>query len=203
MAITASSELVIGQWVGSPRLRGVIDAAVNIIKAEAEPALAQLKLMREIDTAKGVWLDYLGTRLGLKRPATTDPAQDERFGFDMAGKGFDQAPFRGDSANDAVYPLPDAVYRKLLRARAILLLGDGTIQTFIKAVRAIDPGAAVQDQRNMVVRVVTSMRSFLELADTSNALPRSAGVRIEYADRGRFGFDLAGVGFDQGPFAGE
>ena len=55
----------------------------------------------------------------------------------------------------------------------------------------------------MTVRVVTSMRSFLELADTSNALPRSAGVRIEYADRGRFGFDQAGVGFDQGPFTPE
>ena len=101
------------------------------------PRLTDSNSCVQIDTAEGVWLDYLGTRLGLKRPATTDPALDDRFGFDMAGLGFDQAPFRGDAANDAVYPLPDAVYRKLLRARAILLLGDGTIQTFSQS-RASD-----------------------------------------------------------------
>ena len=30
----------------------------------------------------------------------------------------------------------------------------------------------------------------LELADTIGALPRTAGVLLIYADRGRFGFDL-------------
>ena len=149
-----------------------------------------------------MWLDYLGTRLGIERPATTDPAQDDRFGFDMAGSPFDQAPFRGDVANDAVYPLPDALYRRLVKARAIMVLGDGTIYTFSRAVREIDESAAVQDQRNMTVRVVTSRRRLLELADTIGALPRTAGVLIIYADRGRFGFDQAGVPFDQGAFTG-
>ena len=54
--------------------------------------------------------------------------------------------------------LPDALYRRLVKARAIMVLGDGTIYTFSRAVREIDESAAVQDQRNMTVRVVTSRR---------------------------------------------
>ena len=48
----------------------------------------------------------------------------------MAGSPFRPGPFRGDVANDAVYPLPDALYRRLVKARAIMVLGDGTIYTF-------------------------------------------------------------------------
>ena len=55
--------------------------------------------------------------------------------------------------------LPDALYRKLLKARAVLVLGDGTIQTFSRGVRMIDGSATVRDNRNMNVRVVTSARS--------------------------------------------
>ena len=199
--LDASSDLVIGQWAGSPKLRAVIDAVVETLRESAVPALERIKRMLDIDTAEGVWLDYIGVRLGMVRPSTTDPAIDRRFGFDDAGLGFDNVPFRGVSENDAVYPLPDVLYRKLLKARAVLLLGDGTVQTFARGVRMIDPSASVQDQRNMTVRVVTSMRSLIVLADQFGALPRTGGVDIVYVDRGRFGYDLAGVPFDQGPFS--
>ena len=38
-----------------------------------------------------------------------------------------------------VYPLPDAVYRRFVQARAVMVLGDGTIYTFIKAIKHIIP----------------------------------------------------------------
>ena len=202
MTTPTLSAILIGQWQASPRLRGIVVDVLQPIIDDAIAARDAIQLMQHIDHAVGVWLDYLGTRLGIERPATTDPAQDDRFGFDMAGSPFDQAPFRGDVANDALYPLPDALYRRLVKARAIMVLGDGTIYTFSRAVREIDESAAVQDQRNMTVRVVTSRRRLLELADSIGALPRTAGVLIIYADRGRFGFDLAGVPFDQGAFTG-
>ena len=81
------------------------------------------------------------------------------------------------------------------------MLGDGTIQTFSRGVRMIDGSATVRDNRNMNVRVVTSMRSLIELADACGALPRTGGVEITYVDRGRFGYDDAGVPFDQGAFS--
>ena len=202
MRLDTSSDLVIDQWAGSPVLRALIDALTETLRDQALPAFEQQRLMRHIDDAEGVWLDYIGLRLGIMRPVTKDPAADERFGFEGPdqSRGFDLAPFKGAEENDAVYPLNDGLYRKFIRARAILVLGDGTFQTFGKAVRAIEPAAAVQDKRNMTVRVVTAIRSFLELADASGALPRTAGVMIEYADRGRFGFDDAGESFDQGAF---
>ena len=195
-----SSELLIGQWTAAPRLRGLVDLFLDDIRNRVVPVLERLRLFEEIDTAVGVWLDRLGVRLGLRRPASTDPQQDERIGFTgpTQAQGFDQAPFAGDQANQAVYPLPDAIYRRMCRARAILLLGDGTIQTFKRAVQAIDPGAAVEDQRNMTIRVVTVLREYLELADTVGALPRSAGVALDFQDRGLFGFDDAGQPFDKG-----
>ena len=193
--------ILLSQWRASPRMRALID----LIASDRDTALTALDFIRRmgnVNTAEGIWLDYIAARVGIQRPATTDPAVDERFGFDQAGTGFDQAPYRGVAANDAVYPLPDALFRRLVRARIVLLLGDGTIATFTRAAREIDPTASVQDNRDMTVRVVTSNQPLMELADTSGALPRTAGVRIRYADRGRFGYDLAGVGFDQGPYTG-
>ena len=195
-------DLLIGQWQGSEKLGALIQVYRDIVVEDIIPAFETLRDMRKIESAVGVHLEYLGRRLGVGRPSTTDPSQDSRFGFDAAGTSFDQAPFRGARANDAVYPLPDAVYRQFLRARAITLLSDGSIEALKASVHAIDPGAAVQDRRNMTVRVVTDRRAFLELADDHDCLARNAGVELDFADRGRFGFDDAGVGFDRGPFTG-
>ena len=200
--LEATSDLVVGQWAESPRLRAAIDAPLDTIAEEVFPAFDQLALMRHIDTATGVWLDYLGHKVGLNRPATTDPAQDERFGFDEAGEPFNQAPFEGNAPSEAVFPLPDEAFRVLVRARATLVLGDGTVATYAKALRYIDPAAAVLDRRDMTIRVVTAQPRLLQIAENAGALPRTAGVRVEYEDLNRFGFDGAGVGFDQGPFRG-
>ena len=201
--IQTTIDLLIGQWQGSPKLRSLVTIYRDLMVKDVLPAIETLQLQRQIEKAEGVHLDAIGRRLGLLRPSTQDRAQDARWGFDEAGEAFDQVPFAGDAANDAVFPLPDAAYRRLLRARAITLLSDGTIAALAESVRAIDPGADVQDNRNMTVRVVTSQRALLELADSSRALARNAGVQLIYGERGRFGFDEAGVGFDQGPYATE
>ena len=109
------------------------------------------------------------------------PSLDTRWGFDLAGAGFDQYPFRGDAANDAVYPLPDAIYRRFVKARGLTVLSDGTFATYVKAVRFIDPNATVVDNRDMTVTVTTALQSLMELADASGVLPRTAGVMVIYA----------------------
>ena len=192
--------LLIGQYQNAPKLRAIVTDIIQADRDRAIAAITEFQRMLNIATSEGVWLDILAARLGLSRPATTDPTTDRRFGYDDAGVGFDTEPFRGDAANDAVYPLPDEIFRRFAQARAILVFGDGTIATFTRAVKTIDPGAGVRDNRDMTVRVVTAQRAVLELADTSGALPRTAGVAVVYADRGRFGYDDAGEPFDQGAF---
>ena len=199
--LATTIELLIAQWQGSPKIQALIEVLGDIATDDLLPALQTLRLMRQIESAAGVHLDYLGRRLGVQRPSTVDRAQDPRFGFESAGQGFDQVPFAGDRVNDAVFPLPDAVYRLFLRARAITLLSDGTTTALTLSILAIDPSASVTDRRNMTVRVVTSRQSLLEAADEAGCLARNAGIGIIYADRGRFGFEESGVPFDQGPFA--
>ena len=204
MALEATTDLLVGQWSDSPRLQASINALLDTVNEDVLPGFDDLNDMRNIDRAEGVWLDYLGIRVGLRRSATTDPSADSRFGFDTVAQatGFDQAPFRGDSVNDAVYPLPDAIYRRFIKARATLVLGDGSFQTFLKALSFIDHSATAEDRRDMTVRIVADNQDILELADESGALPRTAGVRLSFVERGKFGFDDSGVSFDRGPFSG-
>ena len=200
--LQASPELVIGEWSASPQLRSNIAAITLMALEQYLPAFDALDVMRHIDTATGVWLEFLGIRVGLRRPVTTDPERDIRFGFDSAGVGFDQAPFRGAASPDPLFPLGDAIYRRFVKARALLDISDGTFQWFKKAGLVIDPGAIITDTRRMALRISTSRREQFELADEIGALPRNTGVDLLYVEQGRFGFDQAGVAFDQGPFAG-
>ena len=80
-----------------------------------------------------------------------------------------------------MYPLPDAVYRRFVKARAVTVLSDGTFATYVKAVRLIDPNSTVVDNRDMTVTVTTALQDLLELADGIGALPRTAGVMVIYA----------------------
>ena len=94
-------------------------------------------------------------------PGVSDPTMDPRFGFDAAGEPFDTAPFRGAAINDAIYPLPDPVYRRMVKARAVAVLSDGTIYSFAKAVKEVDANANVYDFRNMSVMIGTEQRRFM------------------------------------------
>ena len=176
------ADLLIGQWQQAPRLVGVVDLLQTILDATTA-AKDRIELMLNIDESVGVWLDYRGRLLGIDRPGVSDPTLDERFGFDLAGQPFDAAPFRGAAVNDAIYPLPDSVYRRIVKARAVAVFGDGTIYSFAKAVKEVDANANVYDFRNMTVMVGTSNRRFMQLADEIGALPRTAGVQILYGDR--------------------
>ena len=200
MTTPTLADILIGQWRAAPRLRGVVDTVLQPILDDAVSAKQRIEVMKDVNEAIGVWLDRLGRTVGVERPATSDPTADIRFGFDDIGGFFDSVPFRGDVIHDAVFPLPDAVFRRFVRARGLLVLGDGTIATFAKAVRYIDDRAKIVDNRDMSIVVITRYVDLMTLADEIGALPRTAGVMVEYRDAGTFGFDDAGVPFDSGGF---
>ena len=139
--VSTLTDVLLGQWQTSPKMRALVGDVLQPMRTQAIDALDKIERMRDIDQAEGVWLDVLGRLVGLERPSTTDSALDRRWGFDEAGEPFDTVPFHGTLANAAIYPLPDGTYRCFVLARALLVLGDGTLQTFTLAVRAIDPGA--------------------------------------------------------------
>ena len=200
--LTKGLDLLIGQWRASPTITGLIRIFEGYAREEVEKPLETLALYRTIDGAEGVWLDRLGHRLGMPRPYTTEAGVDPRLAFEgvTGATGFDQAPFAGNVENEQTFPLGDALYRRFLKARAIVLLADGSFFLLCKAVWLVDPGATLRDNLDMSVRVNTDKRWVIELADSSRALPRAAGVMLDIREREIFGFDDSGVSFDQGAF---
>lgn len=192
----ASIQLLISQWAGATNLRAVVQAFLDVAHEQLEDAFAKIQQNLNLETAEGVWLDYLGERLGLPRPATTSAGAV--FGFDDSGVGFDQARIRDQFDLEPLAPIADELYRRLLRARAISLLATGTIREVRSAAQKIDPSSIITDQFDNTVRIVTALTGDMTLARDVHALPKPAGVAIEVVAGGRFGFDDAGVGFDQG-----
>ena len=172
--------ILIQQWQNSPRIRGIVTDVITTARDEMMTALERVDVMRNVVTAEGIWLDYIGERLGLPRPSTADPALDRRFGFATAGEPFDVKPFRGAAANDALFPLPDVLYRRLVRARLVTVYGDGTFATFVRALGEVDSDATATDNRDMTVSIVTNSEDLVTLADELGALPRTAGVGLVY-----------------------
>ena len=179
-----------------------MDIYLDVLREEILEPMADLIDMQNIDKAEGVWLDYIGLRVGLRRPESYNAAMDERFGFDQSGGPFDVEPFKGAETEDTVsFPIADSIFRRIIRARGIALKSDGNFPDFERAVHEIDSRADVSDKQNMTVRVVSSEEFIVELADSLGALPRPAGVKLEVVPREQFGYDDAGVSFDQGGFA--
>ena len=193
-------ELLIGQWQAGTRIRSVVEAFSDAVNAELEEPLEYLDIARSLESAVGPWLDAIASRLGVERPYTSEVGRSDRVGFDTAGQPLDTAPFRGDAVNDSLFPVPDAVFRRILCARAVTLFSQGTYGEFVTAVRKIDPEASVIDNYDMTMKVISAVAWQLELADPLGALPRPAGVKVTYADRSRLGYDSAGLPFDQGVF---
>ena len=198
---TVLRDMLLPMWSTAPRMLAIADE-ITRVRDTGLSTLDELATQTDVSTATGVWLDYLGGRLGLERPAITDPTLDDRFGFDEAGAGFDQYPFAGAAVNEQVFPMPDEAFRCLIRARAVTVLADGTLDAFAVAARCVDPTATVVDNFDMTVRVVTSQPVLMRIADLVGALPRNAAVEMVVAGRGRVGFDEAGVPLDSGGFAG-
>ena len=199
--LSATSALLISQWANSTRLKALLDVWLDVVRERVGEPLDEIQRQMNLDHASGIWLDWIGERLGLPRPSDENRAGD-LFGFDEAGIGYNQGRFRDGGGFNVRAPIGDVLYRNLLRARAVTLLTPGgTLPDMERAVQFLDPFASVRDLHDMRFRVVTSVTRDVEVADRVRALPRPAGVQIVIVDRGKWGFDSAGLPFDQGGFA--
>ena len=176
-----STDLLIGQWRDSTKLKQLIDIGLESYKFYVLDSLDYLRRQQRIETAEGVYLDYIGERMGIIRPYITQSLTDDRFGFAPGTFGFDQAPFKGGPNTDIANALSDIEFRKILRARGILLFGDGSLDTLERASLALDEDAIVIDNYDMTVTITTNISWFFNVALMVDALPKNVGVDIIYA----------------------
>ena len=136
-----------------------------------------------MDGAEGVWLDYIGRRLGFPRPRT-DLTGITRFGFSGGdGVGFDQAPFATAFGYIPQVGHSDAVYRLCLRVWIGVILGNGTIDDMNQAVRQVFPAAYYLDNDDGTLDLVTGATSAVAVAARDvlvdhDAFPRPAGIAL-------------------------
>lgn len=202
--ITNNSDLLEGKPRGSITLKALIDSINNIIQTDLIDPVDNLEKQSSILDATGIWLDYIGERLKFPRPFVFAEF-GFWFGFDGAGRGFDQAPFT-PGTSDGV-PISDDAYRKLLILRGGQLLTDCSIPSMNATIEGAFESGHYIDNGNMTLDVIldTSLPpEIIVYTVESGFVTKPAGVRINeifITDvDGSFGFDGNGVGFDQGPF---
>ena len=196
--LKTTADLLITQWRNQPRIRAIIEIWLEVAQAELIDPLNTMRLYLTLSGAEGVWLGMIGERLGVPRPWSSAASTASAFGFDDAGVGFDQGLLSDPGAIQSRSPIGDRLYRAILYARVVTITTPGTLASMVAAMAHVDPNASVRDNNDMSFTVHTGRRAHIELADRVGALPIPAGVRMEIIDRGAFGFDDAGVGFDQG-----
>ncbi len=202
------TERLVRQYQKSTRLKGLIDGINQLIQDQIIDPVNQIADNLNVLTAQEIWLDRIGERLKLGRPFVNDTSI-QRFGFDDAGAGFDQEPFNSINLGGET-GVSDDIYRALLIARGMQLITDGSITSVDEVLQIAFGSGHYIDNQNLTVSVrfdrVFDLNGITILLNTG-LLTKPAGVRIlrvfsTYAD-GAFGFDDAGVGFDQTPFAQE
>ena len=201
MKFNASEDLLIPPRYNADTIRKTVSAQVSTIQSDVEKAVKAFLDMADIDLAEGVWLDRLAARVGIRRPYIHN-SQTLRFGFHgpTRSRGFEQASFNSTEPSGEYVGLSDDIFRKLIKARGLLDIGRGTFQDFKKAVNIISEEAESVDNRDMSITIYTSNTEIFGLAEKADALPRTAGVEVNYVERDVFGFQGAGDGFDQSRF---
>ena len=191
-------DLLMTQYQDSPRLKALIGGFLDVLQEELlDPAtyLGRALNPNEID---GVWLDYLGARLGFTRPLIAF-AQTDFFGFDGAGLGFDQAPLESAlTVYEVKQGVGDNWYRSMLRARA-RYIRSGVGRDDLEAVLAVlfdEPATITPGTRSVEINVADSRDRYAGIVreHREQLIPRAAGFGMELAiDHGSMVADQLGL----------
>ncbi len=143
----AASELIT-QYRESENLKGWIDGWLDLTQREIIDGLQEVQDQLSLDTAGGVWLDFIGERLGYSRPNRrmdnllyfgfgTYNAAGDRMPDDLF-TGWNQEPFYdAGQAVMGVAPIPDNWYRSMLKARGISIIGGTSIENLDRVAQAL------------------------------------------------------------------
>ena len=182
--IAENAGLLVQQWRGAPRMKALADALLGVVDDHLVKPLSDMEGRLRIETADGLWLDYIGERLGISRPATS-LSNFAFFGFDgSGGVGFDQGPFT--TVHEALsprVPVGDAYYRSLLLMRANLLIADASVPQLESAASRVYPGTQYEDHGDMTATVHSHYRgrdnkNLLAALDAAGGWPSPAGVSL-------------------------
>ena len=191
----ASLDLMISQYDRESEFGQLIALFLEKIGDEVQTARDVQKQVRA-DTAIGVWLDAVASRVRLTRPS--DSSNYPAFGFDDAGQPFQSAPFR-DSSVHGLVGVSDGTFRPLVLARFVALISSGSASSIQTCARFLDPASWVLDHRDLSITLFTDQQERLQRAYDLGCLPVPSGVLLRFQPLSTFGFDEAGEPFNAAP----
>lgn len=136
---------VISQYRSDPALNALLHGFGELLRLQMETACDVRRLLYSIDDMEGVQLDLIGRVLVQPRPGITNTAIPF-FGYDgtPGAVGYNVAPYYDyNRAGEVLVPLPDAYYKRLLKAKTIKNTSDCSIDQIIQIVEVVTGDNAV------------------------------------------------------------
>jgi len=177
---------VISQYANSPILTTLIQNFFQDLDQTANLDLIFDNILN-LNTAQGYGLDVWGRILGVSRIVTVQAGRN--FGFNEASPTVDPwnvSPFFTGVLLNNNFALTDASYRKLLNAKALANITNGTIPALNEILVTLFPGqgnAYVTDNGNMTMTYTFTFAlspTDAAIVTSSGVLPKPAGVTLTF-----------------------
>lgn len=210
-------QTILSEYANSPTLVQLVKNMDDYIDPSADID-SFYSLIWNVDSAVGKGLDIWGKIVGLENGRKlTIPSGEINFGFSQAGTAsaapFGSGVFFSGQEATQTYQLGDDAFRKLILAKALANICDGSIPSMNRLLQNLFAGRGrcyVNDLGNMQMRY--TFEFYLQpwekaIVTQSGALPRPTGVLasiLEVQIPNVFGFAEAGTAsaapFNQGSF---
>jgi hypothetical protein len=179
---------ILSQYANSSRIVGVVGAFAEALSQKADID-AFYDMMWNIQTAEGYGLDVWGRIVVVNRVLQIN----SRFvGFAEGNSGsdydpFNVSPFYAGQGTSSAFALSDDAFRLLILAKALANISSGSIQGINAILQLLFPGRGacyVTDNQNMTMTYTfgfTPTPVEVAIIETSNVLPRPAGVKVLFS----------------------
>lgn len=184
---------IIWQYRNGAKFKAWVAILPVIGEADISQASDDVVNLINVDSATGEALNICGRIVGIPDRPSVASDDLEVFAYDgtPGAQPYGVAPYIGPGVQVATIPLPDYLYRLIIRAKIIKNTRPATVDDVKEGVEYILGGgitATVVDLQDMTMRVILSeqpsfnVRAILELFDV---IPRPQGVLLEYASVGQ------------------
>lgn len=178
---------IIWQYRNGQKFKAWVDVLPAVASARIQDAANDVAGLINIDTARGEQLNICGRIVGIGERPSINSDDLEVFAYNgVAGaQPYGVAPYKGRGIDPVSLPIPDYLYRLVIRAKIIKNTRAATVDDVKEGVEYILGGdfeATIVDLQDMSMRVILSeevpfnVRALIEIFDL---VPRPQGVKLE------------------------
>lgn len=170
-----------------------IVAFIKVCLQENSNVINFLRDQSDIDLAEGIWLDYLGWKIGINRPflaSTTVPIftydiEDITPGIQVLG-GYDIGYFFNPSASEDFAPMPDALFRQRIKLQGVISTSPITLDVIFRQIKFITNKVPIFSQIEPARLIITfgeNLDTYEKFLFESDYVIIAAGILLTVEDQ--------------------